>query len=192
MSRLIFASLLLLAALLPSGAARAEPGAFGSPNAFRLMAGSITVPPEWDGVWTSTDSTYNCLGASLGVSTVTDTLCAGQVISQDGTGLPVIFTCTGTADANSIHQNCTGSMQISADCQVEYQIQIDGTRSGTTFRSVTVSQVTYTGTGLECTLLPGSCRRVVSYATRSGPAPLDYCVTPVKGASWGRLKMLYR
>ena len=72
------------------------------------------------------------------------------------------------------------------------EIQIDRIRTGDTYRSVTVTNVTYSGTGLGCDLVPPSCTKVVSYGTRTGPAPAEYCLTPVKRATWGQLKVAYR
>lgn len=187
------ALLLLLCALMaPSGSAYAKTVSFDFGGALRVMSGSITVPPEWDGIWTTQDSTYDCTTGLIGTSSGADTLCTGQVFTEAAAGSPVTLSCTGTADATTYHVTCSGSADVFTDCQVTYDIQIDGTRSSESFRSVTTTTATYSGTGTGCNLLPGSCTRVVTYGTRTGPAPAEYCLTPAKRTTWGQLKMSYR
>lgn len=191
MSRVTFVFLLLLAAPVPAGAASAEPAAFHFKSALRLLGGTVTVPPEWDGIWTTQDSTYDCATGPTGTSSSSDTLCTGQVFNQSPPG-PVAISCTGTADATTFHTTCDGSTVIFPDCKASYAIQVDGTRTGDSYRSVTVVNVTYSGTAKGCDLVPPSCTRIVSYGTRTGPAPASYCVTPVKASTWGKLKLIYR
>jgi hypothetical protein len=34
--------------------------------------------------------------------------------------------------------------------------------------------------------------KIVSYGTRTGPAPAEYCLTSTRHPTWGQLKILYR
>ena len=191
MKRLAVICLVSLFVALSFGSAYARPSTHGFGAALRAMDGPITVPPEWDGIWTTADSTYDCTAGFTEYSTGKDTICGGRAYSQAPPG-PVTFTCNGTSDATSIHVTCSGSSEIFPDCQATYVIQTDVTRTGETYRSVTTIDVTYSGTGEGCSLLPSSCTRDVTYGTRTGPAPLDFCLTSVKRSSWGQLKILYR
>jgi hypothetical protein len=152
-----------------------------------VINGSITVPPEWAGIWQSVDSTYDCNGAFQNTTTFTDTLCAGVTFESDTT-----FSCTGSADANSYTQHCTGSGEVFTDCTYTFDLTTHGTRSGDSFFSVSVFSTTYTGTGKGCDFFPDSCTQTNSHSTRLGPAPAAYCATPVESTSWGRVKSLYR
>jgi hypothetical protein len=192
MKRSAVVLLLLFASVVLSGSAFAKAFEFGFGGALRIMSGSVTVPPEWDGIWAMADSTYDCITGLKGTSALADTLCSGQVYTQDVAGSPVTFICTGTADATSFHVTCTGSWDIITDCQITYDMQTDATLSGDNYRSVTTTNVSYAGTGIGCSFLPPSCTRVVTYGTRTGPAPSAYCLTPVKRTTWGQLKISYR
>ena len=59
-------------------------------------------------------------------------------------------------------------------------------------RIVTTITTTYAGTAEGCSFFPNSCTRVVTYGTRTGSAPVTFCLTGLRQVSWGRLKMLYR
>mgnify|MGYP003693988559 CR=1 FL=1 len=143
--------------------------------------------PEWAGVWTTSDSTYDCDGNFQEVSTSTDTVCGGERYSGDS----IDFQCTGTATATSVNLTCTFS-QDTLDCHFAYQSTIQGTLTGSTYRSVAVSSLTVTGSGPFCGFIPGYCDRIVTYGTRTGPAPATYCATPTTKTTWGRLKQIYR
>jgi hypothetical protein len=191
-NRLAFVVLLLSASMMPSGPARAGTAAYNFGRVLRVADASVVVPPEWDGLWATQDSVYDCTTGFKSFSSGVDTLCAGQVYTQDPGSSPVTLTCTGTADATSFHATCSGSAEVFADCQLLMEVQTDATRTGDSYRSVTTISTTYSGTGLGCDLLPATCTRVVSYGTRTGPAPVDYCLTPAKRTSWGQLKVSYR
>lgn|SRR5690349_9588364 len=152
-----------------------------------LLGGSITIPPEWAGIWSSSDSTYDCNGVLQSTSTSLDTLCAGVVFYQDPS-----FNCTGSADGTSFQQHCTGSGEVFPNCNYSFDLVSHGTRSGDSFFSVSVFQQNYSGTAKGCDLFPPSCSQVNSHSTRTGPAPSAYCASPVQAGSWGRLKSLYR
>ena len=185
-------ALLLSASMVPAGAAHATPVAYDFNQVLRLTSGSITVPPQWDGVWTTQDSVYDCTTGFQQLVTGADTLCSGQVYTVSSAGSPVTITCTGTADATSFHATCSGTGTIFTDCQLTIDIQIDAILTGDTFRSVTTTNTSYSGTGTGCNLLQPSCTRSVTYGTRTGPAPTAYCLTPAKRATWGQLKETYR
>ena len=186
MSRIVIA-LLLSASLLPAGPAHANPGAYDFSLARSLLS-EIKVPPEWDGVWTTEDSLYDCTTGFKSFFSSADTLCSGQVYN----GGSLNFTCSGTADATSFHATCSGSEPVFTDCLLTFDIQIDGTRTGDSYRSVTVTNSSYSGTGTGCDLLPPNCTRSVTYGTRTGAAPSAYCLTPVSQTTWGQIKVKYR
>jgi hypothetical protein len=188
-----FALLLLLSALLlPAASAHAAPATYDFHDVFKILSGSVVIPPEWDGVWTTQDSLYDCTTGFKQFVSGSDTLCSGQVYTQDSGGNPFNLVCTGTADATSFHATCTGSGDIITDCLLTMEMQIDGTLTANSYRSVTVTNMSYSGTGTGCDLLPASCTRSVIYGTRTGPAPPLYCATPAKRTTWGQLKMSYR
>lgn len=152
----------------------------------------ITVPPEWDGIWSYTDSMYTCEGELSNVFTGFDTLCAGQMIDTDPGGGPENFECTGSVDGTTLQYECTGSEEVFTDCTGNYSITASATRTGETYVAETVVDISYSGTGLGCDQVPASCFRTVTHATRNGPAPSAYCVTPTESSSFGRIKVMYR
>jgi len=183
--KLFVCALALGSALLLAGSASARP--FFRPGNF--PAGEIVVPPEWAGIWSYTDTTYNCLGVVTGTSSGLDTLCAG--VRYDYNGDPSI-SCTGSADANSYTQHCTGTGEIFPDCNYTIVVDTHGTRSGDSFYSVSTFQYTASGTGKGCDLFPAQCSQINTHSTRTGPAPSEYCATPAQPTSWGQVKSLYR
>ena len=185
MKSLALAVLILGAGLV--GRAAANPFATHHSGSPVVASGGFTVPVEWAGVWTFNDTTYKCPGILQGTSTGNDTLCTGEVIDAYPNG-----TCTGTSDLNTIDETCTASGEIFTDCSYNISFHIHGTRSGDTFSSVTTINTTYTGTGAGCDLLPPSCQQVNSHATRIGPAPPEFCATPVQPSTWGKMKAAYR
>jgi hypothetical protein len=147
-------------------------------------------PSEWEGIWTTLDSTYiNCEISFTPPSPGADTICAGARFEQPSDpGFNV--TCSGNADATTFSMHCTGTADLEGGCTGTVDITIEGTRTGSTFKRTSVMNFTPTAPSAECIAI---CIRTVSYGTRTGPAPMDYCTTtPVKPSSWGRLKILYR
>lgn len=192
MKRLALVCLITACAVFLSATAHAGAISSGFPRVLGAMDGSVTVPVEWDGIWATADSTYSdCNIPTATYSTDKDTICGGTTYAQAPPAAGLNFSCTGTADATSIHETCTGSMTFDS-CQVAYTMHVDVTRSANTFHSVTMTTTTYSGTSLICSLLPSGCTRIVTYGTREGPSPPAYCTTPTKRTSWGRLKILYR
>lgn len=154
------------------------------------MLGDIVLPPEWAGVWTYLDSTYDCTGALLSVDSGLDTLCTGTVISFDSG--PFVVVCTGSSTATTIDQTCTFTGEVVTDCNVTFTIEMHGTRTASS--SVITNTVTtdYSGIAPECAFLPDSCRRTVTRANRIASEPVAYCSTPVDPTTWGRVKSRYR
>jgi hypothetical protein len=181
--------LLLAASILPAGVAQAGPDAAAIVRAARA---SITVPPEWDGIWTAVDSIYTCAGAFQSTSTAPDTICGGRDYQTSNPGSPIEFDCTGSADATTFDMTCTGSSEIFTDCIGNYTMHTHATRTGDSYRFVTTIDVNYAGTGTGCEFVPPSCTQINSWGTRTGPAPANYCATAVRSSSWGSLKTRYR
>lgn len=191
MKRLSVVALLGLTVLLSSGSAHAAPKPRGIGSALRALGGSIVIPPEWEGRWTTADSTYDCTAGFTSYSVDEDTICGGQVFSEEANG--VQMNCSGTADATTMHATCTGSSEIFPDCQINFSTVIDVVRTGTTYRAVTTINITYTGTGVGCDFIPPSCTRIVTYGTRVDDPPVGFCeVTPIRRTTWGQLKTHYR
>ena len=169
--------------------------ATATPHVTRVLhalGSSIIVPPEWDGVWTVVDSTYDCSGAIKMVTTGNDTICAGQEFSLSSADNPYPLECSGTATATTLDATCTGGATVMTDCRLEIATQVDAVRNGNSYRSVTLWQESYVGTGFGCNLLPASCERSVRLGTRISPGPSGFCLTATRRSTWGRLKMLYR
>jgi hypothetical protein len=195
MRRPILLALAVTAGLSAATASHASPRAFRYAHAILATHGSITIPNEWDGVWASEDSVYDCSGNLQYVETYLDTLCAGAVVSfedDDPTGGLLTIDCTGSASATTVDILCTGSGEIVTDCTVTLIVDLEGTRTGDSFVATSVTSVTYDGTGTGCDIFPDDCTRVVTHADRIGPAPAVYCATPVRTATWGEVKLRYR
>jgi hypothetical protein len=177
----------LVASLLLTASAQAGPFERHSGSPFATLGGGVTVPPEWAGIWTTTDTVYNCPSTYQGSSTSTDTLCAGQVFENDST-----FVCTGSSTATTFDQVCDGSDIVFADCVATIHLVTHGTRTADSYSSVTTITSTYSGSDPSCALFPPGCTQINTHATRIAPAPAAYCSTPAKPATWGQLKAQYR
>lgn len=189
MNRVVFVSVLVLSLSLARGSSAAAPHAAGLVSALRAMGGPVTVPPEWQGIWTVQDSVYDCMGNPMSTSTGADTLCTGDTYDQNPGG--VQYNCSTTINAGTVHWTCNASIEIFTDCKASYAVQGDGTRTGDSYVFVSTSNVTYTGTGFGCNLVPQSCTRIVSRGTRTDASPTA-CLTPAQTTTWGRLKVIYR
>lgn len=179
-----FLASILVLALAPAlvHAAPTRPLDFGA-----RLGGGITVPPEWAGVWMTTDSIYSCAGVLQSTSTDLDTLCAGQTYQEDPT-----FECTGSATATSYQMSCTGREELFPGCDQVFAVEAHGTRTGDSFFSVSTVTISTSGTAEGCDLFPGSCTQVNTHGTRIGPPPEPHCSTPARSATWGEVKALYR
>ena len=181
--KLIVCALVLGSALLLAAPSSASP--FFRPA--NVPLGEIVVPAEWAGIWSYSDTTYNCEGGVVGTSSGLDTLCAGQRFDTDPS-----VSCTGSATATTYQQHCTSSGEIFPNCNLNVDVETHGTRTGDSFFSVTVYQSSTSGTAEGCNLFPPQCQQINSHATRIAPAPTKYCSTPAEKATWGQLKSLYR
>lgn len=157
-----------------------------------VVRASVTVPPAWDGVWDTLDSTYDCSGVLQSTDTGRDTLCGGKDYTSASGGSPITFDCTGTANATTIDVTCTGSFIVIADCTENFTIVTHASLSGGTYHSVSFVNVTISGTDPLCGYLTASCTQLDTWGTYVGPAPGAYCATPVRTSTWGGLKSIYR
>jgi hypothetical protein len=155
---------------------------------FHGLSTSIPIPPEWEGIWTAQDTSYDCSPMTFrGVSTETDTLCAGQVLTYPD-GETFTIDCNGTGNATTVHYVCSGSGEIVAGCTATIDVTTDVTRSGDSFYSVSTIQTTYTGA---CFGLPNSCTISHTHGTRISSGTAE-CATPTKPSTWGGVKATYR
>jgi hypothetical protein len=177
---------LALAAPMVSHANRSLPL---SPHQLTGIADNIPIPPEWAGIWSYTDSLYDC-GSSTASYTDTgfDTLCAGATYDPEDSS-DVEITCTGTFTEDSANITCTGSYTVFEGCTAMFTITTSATRSGETFTSTSTFVTTYSPH--KCAYVEDSCMIINEHATRIGPAPSD-CLTATLPATWGAIKALYR
>lgn len=190
--RRIVLCLVLLGSIL---VALTHPAQAAPPRAEQILRAartSIVLPVEWDGVWTTVDSTYDCSGAFQNTDASADTLCGGKDYLSGGPDPDLWFDCTGTATATTIDVTCTGSQEVFPNCLASYTVTTHGTRSGGTFFLVSTFSITYSGSGEGCEFLTPYCEQTNSHGTRTGPAPTEYCSVPTHTPSWGALKIRYR
>ena len=163
----------LCALLLATGWAHAEP-ADRTRAVFKTLLTGVPLPPEWEGIWVTVDSTYNCYypGEAI-VSSSEHWICTALDFYPDR-------TCTGTATATTLHLNC--GLDACYDC---YSVTLDVTRDGDSFYSVMEYEWAFENGLAGCTL-------VRSHGTRTGPVPTDYCASPVLPTTWGGVKAMYR
>jgi len=190
LATLVFVSLL---GIIP-GTAFAERGPLTSPLTTRqllsiITGGGVTVPPEWEGIWTTTDTVYNCPSSFNNTSTVDDTICTGEALNDPG---QTQLVCTGNATATTYDITCTGTDDVIPDCTATYNYHVHGTRTGESYFSVAELNVTYSGTAEGCDLLPPQCVQINTHGTRTGPAPPTFCSTPTRSSTWGQVKIHYR
>src|SRR5215468_1402484 len=185
MRRILLTVVVLLSMQVTSAAA--HPAALDVARLARAAMSSATVPAEWDGIWTVADSVYHCDGAFIDLTAATDTLCGGQEFSlvRRSYSLP----CSGTADGTTLDETCTGSTPSGTDCIFNEVDAIHGTRTGDSCFIVFTFDFTYSGAG--CGGALPQCIQVNRHGTRTGSAPLDFCATPTRPSSWGRIKALY-
>lgn len=155
-----------------------------------LFAGD-TIPPEWAGIWTFIDSTYDCGGELLSTDAGTDTLCAGQPILVDDAS-PYQLDCNGSTTATTADVTCTYSAEIFPDCMGSITVEFHAVRTSNTYVATGTTSQQYAGTGEGCDFFPDSCTRTVTYGTRIAGEPTAYCATPAEPATWGRVKSRYR
>jgi len=185
---LVSASLVLLA---DAAAARVPRSPLRLLQLGLAAADPYKIPPEWDGLWTSTDSTYDCGGLFQTTEVSEDTLCSGAVF-LDPAEFSGVVECSGSFTATTINLTCTGTDSLFEGCDVTFSYTIHGTRSGNSAFLVLTFSTTYDGSAPECDFFPDDCSQVNTHATRTGPAPPTYCATPTRPSTWGGVKIRYR
>jgi hypothetical protein len=188
--RLIVALLIVVTLLALANALEAATPPARWVDLLRPASSQVVLPPEWDGVWESTDSTYDCNDVLQSVETNSDTLCAGQDLTYNPATYNV--TCTGSANATTADIHCSGTAEVIPECTATLQIDSHVVLSGDSYFSITTTSVSYSGAALGCDLIPPSCTKIRSHATRLSPAPPAYCLTPSRSSTWGEMKIRYR
>lgn len=155
------------------------------------LGGGVVVPPEWAGIWTYVDSTYDCDGNFESLDGGTDTLCAGRVF-QPVEDNPYPLVCNENTTASTVEVSCTAFVEIVPDCDAMFTFEFNGTRTGDSYFVTALSRTEFVGTAPECGFLPNSCSRTNTHGTRIAPEPVAYCATPVEPTTWGRVKTRYR
>jgi len=171
---LTYTFLLIAAPLLIAGAASAQ---------------EIIAPESWAGIWETTTIERDCDTLEIigDATTSTDTICAGDIMNPEDP--EEIITCEGTINDETVHMECSGTVEILPGCSLTISFVSDGTRNGDTSSGVTISRFTYVGAAC----IPGiedTCSRNESTSVRIGDD--SSCVTPVASATWGSLKSVYR
>lgn len=179
----------LCAAILLAGLAQAQ-SPLKVKDILRAALGPATsVPPQWDGIWTATDSIFVCTGQFEEVLTGADTLCArAEMPPPPGFG----YECTGTVDATTASMTCTMEYAPYSNCHASAAATVEGTRTGDTFYFVITNTTSFSGTGVGCSSLPPQCSIVHIHGVRTAPAPPEYCVISTLPTTWGRIKEFYR
>jgi len=149
------------------------------------------IPAAWDGVWDSSDSTYDCGGAFQQTDTNLDTLCSGAVF-LDPNEFSGTVECTGSITATTINITCTVVDTIIGDCVGTFTYSIRGTRTNDDAFIVGTFSNVVTGSDPECSFFPPDCSQTNSHSHRTGPAPAAYCSTPARPETWGQVKIRYR
>src|SRR5262245_38484720 len=129
----------LLVVLADAAAARLPRSPFRLLQLGLAAADPYKIPAEWDGIWTSNDSTYDCTGGFQSIDATDDTLCSGAVF-LDPNDISGTVDCTGSWSATTINITCTGVDTILTGCVATFTYSIRGTRTGDdAFLVITVS-----------------------------------------------------
>lgn len=191
MRRLPIAVLLFaLVAFAPAAHAAPAPAFFA--KMARQATRNIVVPLEWDGTYAIVDSIYTCDSTFVAFTTFGDTLCGGQPFVPPSSDTTFALQCTGTITATTIDLDCTSSGPIVPDCDANYHMVMHGTMAPGLYHVVSTITITYSGNGVGCDNFPPYCGQVDTWGVRTGPAPTDYCTTPARRTTWGRVKSYYR
>ena len=153
-------------------------------------AEDIIIPVSWEGVWETTTTEMNCQTLEvLSVTTTLDTLCAGDVMNpEDPDGGFPSFACSGTITDDTVHMECSGTMEVLPGCSLTLSFISDGTRNGDASTGVSINTFAYVGAGC---FFEDTCTRFESTSVRTDDDP-GCDATPVASASWGSLKSVYR
>jgi hypothetical protein len=177
----LLSAVVLTLAMVPAAAHAAEV----SPSLAKLfkMAGEIEYPPEWTGIWSSSDSLYDCEGNLLfGLAPSEERICAGDPVEPPEEG--VVFECTGDATPPDLDITCTGTETV-GDCTTNFTFHLEETLVGSERRYVytvnTTNSAECKDPGDFCFVLRGTKTRISSN-----------CTTPIDKSSWGQVKSRYR
>ena len=190
--RRFVSTLVMCASFLPILATGAHAASLTVEDLFRQARAAIIAPVEWDGIWTTVDSTYSCVGVFQNTSAGRDTICGGKDYTPSTGGSGLTITCTGTATPTTIDMTCTGSGPVFTDCDANYNAVFHGDRNGDSYHVVSTIHVTYSGTAIACGYLTPTCSQLDIWGTRISPAPPAYCSTPTQKSTWGVVKLRYR
>ncbi len=155
----------------------------------RTPSSTPVVPVAWSGIWSYTDSLYDCSGpVLLAVTTGLDTLCTGSSYDVGETG-DLVISCDGTYDDTSADITCTAQVPTFPGCTATFTIRSISARTGDSYSTVTTANTVFPPAG--CGPLPNTCTQTNRHATRIAPEP-PVCATPARPASWGSIKSVYR
>jgi len=144
-------------------------------------------PTEWLGVWDFEIQIKDCETQQvLFTLSSRDTLCPNEDVIE---GDDFEYECTGTITETSFQLVCTATYEEPAGCTVDSDVSIEGTRTGNTFISSGTFSITYTG---ETCPEPGTFCSIIEQTGTRVSTSTEGCETAVEGASWGRIKSVYR
>jgi len=144
----------------------------------------VPVPPEWEGIWATEDSSYDCYEHTVyTVASWQDTICAGEELIPTPEA-PYPEVCRGTATATTLHLECAWSVGDWL-CTDSFTLTLDATRDGDSFYYVCVTEAE--SAGAAC--FGGGCTVEHVHGTRILPA---HCATPTLPVKWGDVKAMYR
>jgi hypothetical protein len=156
------------------------------------MADDPSVPAEWSGIWSFTDTVYTCAGMFQSTDSDTDTLCTGMGFDPEDADTPAVMVCSGTVTPTTVDITCNGSYEVFPDCLATILVETTATRTNDSYTAESIINITTSGTGTGCDLFPPTCMRIVTHATRIAGEPTAYCATQIEPTTWGSIKSTYR
>ena len=138
--------------LLTAGVATAgEPPEFAMSDILGALQEEFTVPAEWSGIWSITDSLFLCSGQFLfAFEAELDTLCTDMSFEFGDPEDPFSIECTGTVTGSVVDVTCTGSAEDPPGCQVMVTIETDATRTGDNYSAEMIVDIVATGSVPDC------------------------------------------
>ena len=190
--RALFLAILVSLAIPFAIAAPADAGP-RAPGLRGALNGSIVVPAEWSGIWSYTDSVYDCSGVFQSLDSGLDTLCTG--LSYDPAPdspyparLHRIRDLDHRRPALHVQRPDRGHRMHG-----HLHVRLRRNPLGRHVRDHQHDVDRHRRNGAsECSFFPDQCTRTVSRATRIAAEPTAYCATPVEPTTWGRVKSQYR
>lgn len=148
------------------------------------------IPIEWAGIWEIEITVYECdTNAVTFNGTALDTICPGDIFYIDDGGGTIDWTCTTSADENSLEYHCIGTGEVAPECTVQYVYDGNSTRTGESYTATATTTTTYLG---DCFGIPNSCSRAETSGMRIAGAPSLCEGTPTEAHTWGAAKAAYR